>query len=125
MESTDSRSPRWRLFGDWAGVRGNPTIIGFGDNIDMCLTDNSGSISAADNISARPEVPWFTFRDKIRSSPYDDFNLKALPQILDFLDQQCTEWEKDKLFISQVINTPHFTHQARSSRRRSMVGFES
>ncbi|MCB0842792.1 MAG: hypothetical protein KDE26_05930 [Bacteroidetes bacterium] len=50
--------------------------------------------------------PWLLERDKFRSSPYDSFNKKSIPQIVDYLNVQVASWRKDKMFIAQVINTP-------------------
>ncbi|KAI9011552.1 PLC-like phosphodiesterase [Gaertneriomyces semiglobifer] len=51
-------------------------------------------------------VPWAPHAGSLRHDEYDDFDKKTSDQILSFLDKKLGEWSKDKLFATQLINTP-------------------
>lgn len=51
--------------------------------------------------------PWLGFNDYFRESFYDNFNEKApLDIIKDIANEINNNWQQDKLFVTQAINTP-------------------
>ena len=52
---------------------------------------------------------WAAFADDMRSDDYNDFNEKSPEQILAFLTGQLANWKRDKLFLTQLINTPRWS----------------
>lgn len=57
-----------------------------------------------DNGNAGPA--WAPYANSIRHNDDKDFNLKLPQQILNYLNEHLSQWTKDKLFVSQLINTP-------------------
>lgn len=52
---------------------------------------------------------WAAYADDMRSDDYDDFNEKSPEEILAFLTRQLANWKREKLFLTQLINTPRWS----------------
>ena len=52
---------------------------------------------------------WAAFADDMRSDDYDNFNEKSPEEILAFLTRKLENWKREKLFLTQLINTPRWS----------------
>jgi hypothetical protein len=107
-ETDKARVEASRQFGDWSGVHTTPAMTALDDAIYMCLLDVSGGVYAADSSGGFPSrIAWLSLNEKVRWSPYDDFDTASVDEILEMLDGYARQWTKDCLFVAQVIDTPY------------------
>lgn len=108
-----------RLFGDWSGEQKPPSILLYDTSTNhgaylMCRLSNPGNVNVTisedganwytTNRSAT--YNWLSFNQSFRWDPYDDFDKHSLDEILEFLNQYVSKWNKNLMFVAQVVDTP-------------------
>lgn len=98
------------VFPKWDQTDLTPTMVVFGDDIVVCALDGDRAAHIAiTSADVTQPVPWISYRENIRWSPYDDFDKHSLEEIIAYLTSYTQQWQRDKLFIAQVVDTPNFS----------------